>query len=52
MVRSGVGLGSQGGCEGRIEVLIKFKKKFRGVGVGEGRGVKVDVNDELKFFVK
>ena len=35
----GVGLGGQGGCERRIEVFVKFKKKIGGVrsgGVGSG----------------
>ena len=54
----GVGLGGQGGCERRIEVLGKIhKKKIRG-GVGRGGsgggsgwwGVRVDVNEELKFL--
>ena len=56
----------QGGCERRIEVFVKIqKKKFGGVGgwgsgggggvggsvggVGLG-GVRVDVNEELKFL--
>ena len=53
----------QGGCEQRIEVFVKIqKKKFFGVGgqgggggqgsvggVGLG-GVRVDVNEELKFL--
>ena len=49
------GGGSQGGCEQRIEVFVKIKKKNwgggRGVG-GLGRvvGVRVDVNEELKFL--
>ena len=41
----GVGLGGQGGCERRIEVLVKItKKNFWGVvgggggGLGEGSG--------------
>ena len=48
----------QGGCERRIEVFVKIqKKKFWGVGGvsggGRGRwggGVRVDVNEELKFL--
>ena len=47
----------QGGCERRIEVFVKIqKKKFGGwSGVsGRGRvgggGVRVDVNEELKFL--
>ena len=48
----------QGGCERRIEVFVKIQKKNfgggRGRGVsGRGRvwggGVRVDVNEELKF---
>ena len=53
----GSGLGGQGGCERRIEVFVKIqKKKFWGGGVGggggsgSGWGVRVDVNEELKFF--
>ena len=57
--------GGQGGCERRIEVFVKIQKKKigRGWGVGSGRGirlggqvrgggggVRVDVNEELKFF--
>ena len=63
----GVGLGGQGGCERRIEVFVKFQKKYffffffffflggggEGLGwVGLGGGVRVDVNQELKFFGK
>ena len=50
----GRGMG-QGGCERRIEVFVKIqkKKKFGGGGSG-GRGVsggvRVDVNEELKFL--
>ena len=52
--------GGQGGCERRIEVFVKIpKKKNRGggsgggVGSGEsGWGVRVDVNEELKFLGK
>ena len=53
----------QGGCERRIEVFVKIQKKnffFRGGGVGVsggsvggvglGGGVRVDVNEELKFL--
>ena len=58
----GVGLGGQSGCERRIEVFVKIKKKnfFRGGGGsggggsvgggGVGGGVRVDVNEELKFL--
>ena len=48
--------GGQGGCERRIEVFVKIpKKKFffwGGGGWGSGRGVRVDVNEELKFLGK
>ena len=48
----GVGLrgggGVQGGCERRIEVFVKFQKKIGG-SWGSGWGVRVDVNEELKF---
>ena len=43
-------LGCQGGCERRIEVFVKIQKKkqiLRGGGVG---GVRVEVNEELKFL--
>ena len=46
----------QGGCERRIEVFVKFqKKKFWGGGGGGGvrvggGGVRMDVNEELKFL--
>ena len=51
----GVGLGGQSGCERRIEVFVKIQKKNL-VGGGGGRwggvggGVRVDVNEELKFL--
>ena len=47
----GGGGGSQGGCEQRIEVFVKIKKKNWGGG-GRGRvwGVRVDVIEELKSF--
>ena len=50
--------GGQGGCEQRIEVFAKIQKKLGG-GVGGGSGwgggvelggVRVDVNEELKFL--
>ena len=49
-----VGWGGQGGCERRIEVIVKNsrKKNWRGVGGGSGWGVRVDVNEELKFLGK
>ena len=49
-------MGGQGGCERRIEVFVKIqKKKFGGGGGsvggrGVGGGVRVDVNEELKFL--
>ena len=56
----GVGLGGQSGCERRIEVFVKIQKKnFLGGGIGgvgggggsgSGWGVRVDVNEELKFL--
>ena len=49
----GVGLGGQSGCERRIEVFVKIQKKnffFGGGGGGVGGGVRVDVNEELKFL--
>ena len=58
----GVGLGGQSGCERRIEVFVKIQKKnfFGGGGgrggggsvggSGSGWGVRVDVNEELKFL--
>ena len=53
----GWGGGSQGGCEQRIEVFVKIKKKnWGGGGRGGpgsgwgGGGVRVDVNEELKFL--
>ena len=55
----GGGLGrGQGGCERRIEVFVKILKKIGGGGVGgksvgglgSGWGVRVDVNEELKFL--
>ena len=62
------GLGGQGGCERRIAVFVKIQKKifFFGGGVGGdgglgrggsglgrgGGGVRVDVNEELKFLGK
>ena len=47
----GVGLrGVQGGCDRRIEVFGKIQKKIGGGGGWVGGGVKVDVNEELKFL--
>ena len=47
--------GGQDGCERRIEVFMKIKKIFfffwgGGGGGGSGWGVRVDVNEELKFL--
>ena len=44
-VRSGGGKGSQGGCEQRIEVLVKMKKNGGG-GSGGGVGGRVDVTEK------
>ena len=55
----GVGLGGgggQGGCDRRIEVFGKIHKKKNWGGGGGGSGVsgwwgvRVDVNEELKFL--
>ena len=49
----GVGLGGQDGCERRIEVFVKIQKKYFFWGGGSGGrdgGVRVDVNEELKFL--
>ena len=53
-------MGGQSGCEQRIEVFVKIQKKKKffggggggGVGGGGGSqwGVRVDVNEELKFL--
>ena len=48
---SGWGGGGQGGCERRTEVFVKIQNFFFGGG-GLGGGVRVDVNQELKFFGK
>ena len=47
----GSGWGGQGRCERRIKVFVKIKKLGGGRGQG-GRvgGVRVDVNEELKFL--
>ena len=41
--------GGQGGCERRIEVIVKMQKKVWGSGRG-GVDVRVDVNEELKLL--
>ena len=46
---SGWGWG-QGGCERRIEVFVKIKKIGGGSGGSGWGGVRVDVNEELKFL--
>ena len=51
----GGGGGGQGGCEReKIEVFVEIQKKKLGgggeVGWGGGGGVRVDVNEELKFL--
>ena len=50
----GSGWGDQGGCERRIEVFGKIHQKKSGgsggVGGGIRWGVRVDVNEELKFM--
>ena len=49
-------VGGQSGCERRIEVFVKIQeKKIWGGGGGgglggSGWGVRVDVNEELKFL--
>ena len=50
-------MGSRGGCKRRIELFVKIQKKIRGGGWvggggGSGWGVRVDVNEELKFLGK
>ena len=51
--REGSGLGGQGGCDRRIEFFFgKIQKKNWGGGGsgGDGWGVRMDVNEELKFL--
>ena len=57
-------MGGQGGCEWRSEGFVKIQKKKyfffflgggggsvgRGLGVRLGGGVRVDVNEEVKFL--
>ena len=49
-----MGGGGQDGCERRIEVFVKIQKKKWGNIGGRcrvwGGGVRVDVNEELKFL--
>ena len=50
-----VGGWGQGGCESRIEVFWKIRKKnWGGVRLGgpggSGWGIRMDVNEELKFL--
>ena len=50
-------MGGQGECDRRIEVFGKIHQKklfffVRGGGSGWGGGVRVDVNEELKFLCK
>ena len=49
-VGGGGGGGGSGGCERRIEVIVKMQKKKVGGPGPDGRGVRVDVNQELKFL--
>ena len=59
------GRGGQGGFERRIEVFVKIQKKIKNYGGGSegggggqvggrlgGGGVRVEVNEELKFLGK
>ena len=46
----GGGGACQGRCERRNEVFVKIQKKIMGGRVGGGGGVRVDVNEELKFL--
>ena len=52
----GSGWEGQGGCERRIEVFVKIKKKLGGGGDGVSGsgwgGVRMDVIEELIFFWK
>ena len=51
--RGGGGGGLQGGCEQRIEVLVKIKKNWGGGGRGGGRrgvGGQGRCNREVKFL--
>ena len=49
----GGGLGGQGRCNSEVFVKIKEKNvggRLGGFGLGGGGGVRVDVNEELKFL--
>ena len=48
----GGGGGGQGGCEWRSEAFVKIQKRNLGGGGRVGGGVRVDVNGEVKLFVK
>ena len=54
MVVGGGGGVGRGGCEQRIEVFVKIQTKlfFFWGGGGSGWGVRVDVNEVLKFWGK
>ena len=49
---SGSGWGGQSGCERRIEIFVKISGGGGGRWGGRGQvgGVRVDVNEELKFL--
>ena len=50
---SRVGLGGQGGCERRIEVFVKIKKKWGGWSRGRGRvGGQGGCERRIEFFEK
>ena len=46
----GRGGGGQGGCDRRIEVFGKIYPKKNSGGGGRVGGVRVEVNEELKFL--
>ena len=46
----GWGGGGQGGCESRIEFFWKIQNSKKKNWGGGGRGVRMDVNEELKFL--
>ena len=45
-----MGWGGQGGCERRIEVIVKMKKKSVRGGPGMGWGGKISVDVKLKLL--